>query len=104
MNLVDVSSKIDAYFDSVTPEEVVAQFEEMGYEFEDVPVKNSAKVSFDYVFTILFTGIEAVKSSCMEESNSIKLETISFKGVTTISFDKDMAIFSNLPNNCAMAA
>ena len=37
MKLEDVKHLIDAYFDAVTPEDVIADFEELGYEFEEIP-------------------------------------------------------------------
>lgn len=36
MKLEDVKHLIDAYFDKVTPEEVIADFEALGYIFEDI--------------------------------------------------------------------
>lgn len=36
MKFSDIKEKIDAYFDSVSPMDIVRQFEEMGYEFEPV--------------------------------------------------------------------
>jgi len=35
MNYEDLSARIDQFFDSVEPNEVVTMFEEMGYEFEE---------------------------------------------------------------------
>ena len=36
MKLEDVKDKIDAYFNSVSADEIVKQFETMGYEFEQI--------------------------------------------------------------------
>ncbi|MCU0443641.1 MAG: hypothetical protein MUE85_01890 [Microscillaceae bacterium] len=36
MKLIDVKDKIDAYFDKVSVQEIITQFEELGYEFEDL--------------------------------------------------------------------
>lgn len=38
MKLSDVKAKIDEYFDRISPEEVIAQFEELGCEFEPNPI------------------------------------------------------------------
>ena len=35
MNLASVKKQIDAYFDTVNPQELVQRFEALGYEFED---------------------------------------------------------------------
>lgn len=36
MKLKDVQHIIDEYFENVSPEEVIKNFEELGYKFEDI--------------------------------------------------------------------
>ena len=36
MKLEDVKDKIDAYFSTVDPKEIVKHFESLGYQFEDI--------------------------------------------------------------------
>ncbi|MCC6724996.1 MAG: hypothetical protein IT258_10835 [Saprospiraceae bacterium] len=40
MKLSDIKDKIDAYFDSVSPIEIVKRFEALGYEFEEIEEDN----------------------------------------------------------------
>ncbi len=41
MKLSDVKEKIDAYFDSVSPMDIVRKFEALGYEFEKIEEENA---------------------------------------------------------------
>jgi hypothetical protein len=36
MKLEDIKQQIDDYFDKITSEEIIKQFEELGYEFENI--------------------------------------------------------------------
>ncbi|GEM_PF-5299280 len=50
MKLTDIKEQIDAYFKKVTPEEIVKQFQSLGYQFEEIDNRERifAK-SVDYV-------------------------------------------------------
>jgi len=48
MRLADHKEKIDAYFDNISPDEIVKQFEELGYEF--IPIDTPEFEDLQYTF------------------------------------------------------
>jgi len=61
MKLADFKEQIDAYFERISPMEIVKQFEELGYEFEDIDdayfIKIKPKVSSETMFQISTLGL-----------------------------------------------
>lgn len=60
MKLENVKHIIDAYFDTVSPEKILADFEALGYEFEDINEE-------DYPLALLEAERKALKELEEEE-------------------------------------
>lgn len=91
MKLADVKDKIDAYFNTVNPKEIILYFEALGYEFEpvtEVPLSEYAlnvnnNLNLDSFFT--------------ENTNFLSADIdAQFKEIKQILFIKIVSIKSNL--------
>jgi hypothetical protein len=97
MKLEDVKHLIDAYFDKVTPAKVVADFEALGYVFEDIEEE-------DYPKALIIAEREALKEleevSVMKSMNeNYHLDEITFQEMNdeteNITFDFHSKSYDN---------
>ncbi|MBK8562134.1 MAG: hypothetical protein IPN76_02000 [Saprospiraceae bacterium] len=96
MNLEAIKKKLQVYYDSVTPEQVVADFEAMGVELEDIDesipmtlvIGNEELTSAMYTYTHLKWLDVILVATAFEKS---EIEDISIENLLASNYQYAMA-------------